>query len=213
MDPDEEMIEEGRRRAAAAGIDNLSFVLGGSNDLTRLSSVLGEFSGVVISQAFHWMADQDAVLRALDPLLDRDRGSVALVGYVNDPDYNRVWVGLDRPPWDEVERILKRFLAGTPEGPSPAGRHDPFPEILARSAFSRTELLTFEYEALVEPSLDAAIGFLYSLGNALHRLGTQRDSFEEEARAALAGADTSPFTVRLIDSALNGRRAPSRDLR
>jgi len=30
MDPEEAMIEEGRRRAAAAGIDNLSFVAGGS---------------------------------------------------------------------------------------------------------------------------------------------------------------------------------------
>ena len=204
MDPERAMIEEGRRRAAAAEIDNLSFIVGGSDDLARLSPDLGEFAAATISQAFHWMADQDAVLRALDNLLDRERGAVALVGYVKDPDYNLVW--LNRPPWNAVEAIRRRHLAGVPERPNPAGRHDPFPEILARSAFSRIELLTHEYDAVVDPSVDAAIGFQYSLGNLLARLGERRAAFEADVRAALADADTSPLTVRLVDSALIGRR-------
>jgi len=204
MDPERAMVQEGRRRAAAAEIDNLSFIVGGSDDLAGVSPDLGEFAAVTISQAFHWMADQDAVLRALDNLLDRERGAVALVGYVKDPDYNLVW--LNRPPWNTVEAIRRRHLAGVPEGPSPAGRHDPFPEILARSAFSRIELLTYEYEAVVHPSADAAIGFQYSLGNLLARLGERRVAFEADVRAALANADTSPLSVRLVDSALIGHR-------
>jgi SAM-dependent methyltransferase len=204
MDPEEAMIEEGRRRAAAAAVDNLSFIVGGSDDLPGLSSDLGEFAAVTISQAFHWMADQDAVLRGLDKLLDPERGTVALIGYVKDPDYNRVW--LDRSPWNAVDEILQRHLAGTPEGPRPAGRHDPFPEILGRSAFSRIELLSYEYEARIYPSIDAAIGYHYSLGNLLDRLGERRAAFETDVRTALASADTSPFTVRLVDSALIGRR-------
>jgi len=204
MDPERAMVQEGRRRAAAAEIDNLSFIVGGSDDLAGVSPDLGEFAAVTISQAFHWMADQDAVLRALDNLLDRERGAVALVGYVKDPDYNLVW--LNRPPWNTVEAIRRRHLASVPEGPSPAGRHDPFPEILARSAFSRIELLTYEYEAVVHPSADAAIGFQYSLGNLLARLGERRVAFEADVRAALANADTSPLTVRLVDSALIGHR-------
>lgn len=207
MDPEEAMIEEGRRRAAAAGVGNVTFLHGGSDDLAGFSSVLGELAAVVISQAFHWMADQDAVLRVLDPLLDRERGAIAVLGYVNDPDYNRAFVALDRPPWDAVERILKRHLVGVPEGPNPAGRHDPFPEILARSAFPRTELLTYEYDALVEPSIDAAVGLLYSLGSVLPRLGERRAAFEADAEAALANADTSAVAVRLTDSALIGRRS------
>jgi hypothetical protein len=95
------------------------------------------------------MADQDAVLRALDNLLERQRGAVALVGYVEDPDYNLVW--LNRPPWNGVEAIRRRHLAAVGEGLHPAGRHDPSPEILARSAFSRIELLTYEYQAVVHP--------------------------------------------------------------
>ncbi len=207
MDPERAMVQEGRRRAAAAEIDNLSFIVGGSDDLAGVSPDLGEFAAVTISQAFHWMADQDAVLRALDNLLDRERGAVALVGYVKDPDYNLVW--LNRPPWNTVEAIRRRHLAGVPKGPSPAGRHDPFPEILARSAFSRIELLTYAYEAVVHPSADAAIGFQYSLGNVLARLGKRRAAFEADVRAALAEADTSPLTVRLLDSALIGHRPVS----
>ena len=204
MDPEEAMIAEGRRRGATAGLDNLTFVAGGSSDLPRLSANLGRFATAVISQAFHWMADQDRVLRALDDLLDSDKGAVALVGYVKEPDYNLAW--LDHPPWNQVGAILRRHLSSVPEGPSPAGRHDPFPEILARSAFSRTELLTCEYDAVLHPSVDAAIGFHYSLGNVLARLGEQRTAFETDVRAALHGADTAPLTIRLVDSALIGRR-------
>lgn len=204
MDPEKAMVEEGRRRATAAAADNLSFVVRGSDDLPRLSPELGTFTAVTISQAFHWMADQDAVLRALDGLLERDRGTVALIGYVKEPDYNLAW--LDRPPWNEVATILQRHVAAVPEGSNPAGRHDPFPELLARSAFSHVELLTHEYEALIQPSVEAAIGFHYSLGNLLARLGYRRAAFEREVRAALADADTSMLTIRLVDSALIGRR-------
>jgi SAM-dependent methyltransferase len=206
MDPEDAMIEEGRRRAAAVGIDNLSFVVGGSDDLARLAPDLAEFAAVTISQAFHWMADQDAVLRNLDRIVDRKRGAVALVGYVKDPDYNRAWAGLDRPPWNAVEEIRERHLDGVPEGRRPAGRHEPFPDVLARSAFSRIELLTHEYEAVIRPSVDAAIGYQYSLGGVLARLGDRRAAFEADVRAALSDADTSPLTVRLVDSALIGRR-------
>lgn len=204
MDPEESMVEEGRRRAEAAAIDNLSFVVGGSDDLARLSPDLGEFVAVTISQAFHWMSDQDAVLRQLDDLLDPEWGAVALIGYVKDPDYNLVW--LSRKPWDTVDTILRRHLAGVPRSPSPTGRHDPFPEILRRSAFSRVELLTLEYEAVVHPSIDAALGYRYSLGNALVDLGERRAAFEADVRDALADADTSPLAFRLVDSALIGRR-------
>ena len=208
MEPEEAMIDEGRRRAASAAADNLSFVVGGSDDLTGLAAGLGQFAAGIISQAFHWMADQDAVLRALDPLLDPERGSVALVGYVKDPDYDRAW--MDRPPWDTVQAILRRHLVDVPEGPHPAGRHDRFPDILARSAFSRVEQLTYEYEAVIHPSIEAAVGFEYSLGNLLDRLGERRAAFESDVRAALVDADSSPFTIRLTDSALLGRRPGGR---
>jgi SAM-dependent methyltransferase len=201
MDPEPDMIEEGRRRAAATGVDNVSFVVGGSDDL---SPELGAFAAVTISHAFHWMADQAAVLRALEELLDRERGAVALVGYLKDPGADAAW--FDRPPWNAVAAMRRDYLADVPEGPNPRGRHDPFPDLLARSAFSRVELLTYEHERTIQPSVDAAIRFQYTLSNVLARLGDRRAAFEADVRTALADADTSPFAVRVADSALVGRR-------
>ena len=206
MEPEQAMLDEGRKRAASAGVENLSFVLGSSDDLPKLKSSLGEFAAVVISQAFHWMRDQDSVLRNLSEMLDGQRGAVALIGYVNDPDYNRVSVGLDREPWRKVETILRRHLEGVPEGPSPRGRHDPFPDILERSPFPRVELLSYEHEVEVRPSIETAIGALYTLGNTLDRLGDRWSGFEAEVREALGDADTTPFRARVFDSALIGSR-------
>jgi hypothetical protein len=152
------------------------------------------------------MRDQDSVLRTLSEIVDRRRGAVALIGYVNQPDYNRVAVGLDREPWNKAEAILRRHLEGIPERPSPRGRHDPFPYILERSSFPRVELLSYEHEVEVQPSVEAAIGALYTLGSTLDRLGDRRTAFEAEVREALDDADTTPFRARLFDSALIGRR-------
>jgi SAM-dependent methyltransferase len=209
LEPEQTMLEEGERRARAAEAGNISFVLGGSDDLERLSPTLGTFTGVVISQAFHWMRDQDRVLRDLDELVDPERGAVALIGFVNDPDYNRIWI--DREPWSRVGAILSEHLAHSSTGPDPGGRHDPFPEILSRSSFSKVELLTYEHEIRVEPSIDAAIGIHYSLANVLDRLGDERVAFEAAVATALAGADGSPLTIRVVDSALIGRRRQAAD--
>jgi SAM-dependent methyltransferase len=204
MDPEPDMLAEGRKRAAAATIGNVSFVVGGSEELGSLIPDLGILKGATISQALHWVRDHDELLRDLDRLLDPDHGAVALIGFVRDPDPNRVW--LDRPPWNLVEPILQSYLAGVPEGPHPRGRHEPFPEVLRRSAFSELELLTHRYESIIEPSADAAIGYHYTLSNVLGRLGDSRPEFEAEARAALDGADTSPIRVHLVDNALLAKR-------
>ena len=76
--------------------------------------------------------------------------------------------------------------------------------------FSRVELLSYAYETEVRPSLAAALGVLYSLSNTLDRLGTRRTAFEDAVRAALADAATTPFRVRLVDSALLRRRPEPR---
>jgi hypothetical protein len=112
----------------------------------------------------------------------------------------------EREPWAEVGRILDRHLATAPRRPHPRGRHDPFPSIFARSAFSDLQFLRWEYERTVVPSIEAAIGLEYSMSHTLARLGDRRAGFEAEVRSALAAADPQPVRERVVDSALIARR-------
>ena len=115
--------------------------------------------------------------------------------------------GLARPCSLESGRrdpsALPRRRSG---GSEPGWTSRPLPEHLASSAFSDVELFTHQYEMVAYPSIEAAIGYGYSLANVLARLGGRREAFEAEVRTALGDADTSPLTVRLVDSALIGRR-------
>jgi hypothetical protein len=154
------------------------------------------------------------VLRDLDPYLDPQRGAVLIVSWDvdgpvvevpdsdvgSDADRRQPW--REREPWAEVGRILDRYLAAVPRRPHPRGRHDPFPSIFARSVFSDLQFLRWEYERTVVPSIEAAIGFEYSMSHTLARLGDRRAAFEAEAHQALAGADARPVRERVIDSAL-----------
>jgi hypothetical protein len=63
---------------------------------------------------------------------------------------------------------------------------------------------------VIHPSVEAAVGLQYSLGNLLDRLGERQAAFESDVRAALLDADTSPLAIRLTDSALIGRRPDGR---
>jgi SAM-dependent methyltransferase len=214
VDPEPDMLAEGKKQAAAAGISNITCVVGGSDDLSVLGAPAGQFRAVTIGSAFHWMRGQDRVLRDLDPYLDPAQGAVLIVSWdVDGPvvevpadvDVRRPW--REREPWAEVGRILDRYLAAVPRRPHPRGRHDPFPSIFARSAFPDLQFLRWEYERTVVPSVEAAIGFEYSMSHTLARLGHRRAAFESEVRSALASADPGPVRERVVDSALIARRS------
>lgn len=64
-----------------------------------------------------------------------------------------------------VEPLLDRSLAGAPESPHPRGRHDPFEDILARSAFADMQRVEVTYNAEVSLTADALLGFYYSVSH------------------------------------------------
>jgi SAM-dependent methyltransferase len=75
VDPCRAMIDEGRRRAAEAGITNIDWRRSRAEDLDVAEE--GHFLLAIIGQAFHWM-DRDAVLRKLARILE-PRGALVLV--------------------------------------------------------------------------------------------------------------------------------------
>jgi len=106
-----------------------------------------------------------------------------------------------------VHAILERYLAEAPPVPHPNGRHDPFEAILERSAFPRVERIERVYRAPQRPTIEALVGAEYTISHVLTRLGSRRDAFEREVRAALSGLDTiGEVWLTLRDEALIGLR-------
>jgi len=75
MDPEPEMLEEGREQAQAAGVSNIEWRCGSSEDL---SPTLGKFRVVTMGNSFHWM-DRARTLDALYDLV-MEAGGIAVVG-------------------------------------------------------------------------------------------------------------------------------------
>ena len=202
VEPEPDMLMEGERRAGAEKIDNVTFVTASSDDLPRLRSSLGQFRTAMMGQSFHWMLDRDRVLRDLSAMISEPDGSVAFVRpmRVSVPD---VLEAAEKT----VNAILEKYLADSPPGPHPSGRHDPFEEILARSPFPRVELIERVYQTPTRPTIEALVGSEYSISHVLTRLGPRRETFEREVRATLARLnEIGEVSVTWRDEALVGRR-------
>src|SRR5208282_4094017 len=127
MDPEPEMLAEGQAAAERAGVSNIEWRRGRSDDL---SSMPGGFRLVTIGNAFHWM-DRRRVLDALYDLVT-DHGGLAVVGHgipIPPPPL---------PPWRAaINRVVRQYVGDVPlpwEGPHvPAEeRHEAY---IARSRF------------------------------------------------------------------------------
>lgn len=202
LEPEPDMLEEGQRRARALACSNVTFVSASSDDLPQLQSSLGRFRTALMGQSFHWMVDKDRVLRDLSEMIDEASGSVAIV-----TPYQ-----VEVPPelgaaQTVVHETLQRFLADSPPGPHPSGRHDPFEEILRRSPFPRVETLERVYRALLRPTVESLVGSEYTVSYVLTRLGDRREAFEREVRTRLGDlSEIGQVWVARRDEALIGLR-------
>jgi SAM-dependent methyltransferase len=202
IEPEPDMLAEGERRAAMAGIGNLRFVAGSSDDLPALRPSLGLFCAALMGQSFHWMVDKDRVLEDLSAMIDEAYGAIAFVTprIISIPDELRA-------AQDVAREILERHLVNVPPGPHPNGRHDPFEEILRRSPFPHIERIERIYQTRTRPTIESILGYEYTISHVLTRLGDSRGAFEHEARAALSWVKSlGEVSVMRRDEALIGRR-------
>jgi len=186
MDPEPDMLAEGAVQARLAGVTNIDWVRGRSDEL---SPSLGTFRLVTMGESFHWM-DQRATLAALFDLVDGG-GGVAIVGR-----------GTPLPlppmmPWRAaVARVLRQYLGDIllPWDRPPPAPGDLHQDIVRASRF---ELLS-EHSALFEVpwTYESMLGNLYSMSFCSRdRLGERADAFERDLRAAVL--DVEPTGVLL----------------
>jgi len=170
MDPDADMLAEGRRLAASQGIANISWAPAGSEELGRLK---GTFRAAVMGQSFHWM-DRDQVLRDFHRLVE-DGGGIALIN-----------PGRRRPQesWEPVvAEVVERYLGRRPPHPqrNAEPRHEP---ALRRSDFEITE--DAEFSSTISRDIPSITGAVYSVSGSTQRLfGDRRGDFEADLEEAL----------------------------
>jgi ubiquinone/menaquinone biosynthesis C-methylase UbiE len=182
MDPEPDMLEEGRAVARRAGVENIEWTRGSSEEL---SPALGQFRLVTMGESFHWM-DRRRTLEVLYDLVSAG-GGLAIVGR-----------GTPLPlppmtPWRAaVCRVVRRYLGEIPlpwdqEPPSPDERHEAY---LKRSRFKDP----IEHQELfeLEWTVESIIGNLYSMSFCSRKiLGDRAAPFESDLRNALSAVEPS----------------------
>jgi SAM-dependent methyltransferase len=193
LDADADMLAEGARQAAAAGITNVEWVTSRAEDLPLH---LGPFRVASLAQSFHWM-DRDRVARLLRAVLARDGALVHVHATTHQGVDTDVALPHPRPPHDEIDGLVKRFL-----GPQRRAGRSTLPplrrdeaavgreESAIYSAAGFTGRTRFEVPgAVVVRSIDDVVASVFSLSSAApHLFGDRLAIFETELRELLAGA-------------------------
>jgi SAM-dependent methyltransferase len=193
MDPEPEMLREATE--ACAGIGNIRFVAGGSDDL---APALGRFRMVAMGRSFHWM-DRAPTLRRLDGLVEQD-GAVVL--------FHTHHAAVPANAWAETFGELRRRYGDDRPGPNGAAgtgwvRHEAF---LLASPFCRVETHAVFQEGRVDTA--RLIQRAFSMGGTSpERLGDCAADLERDIGALVREMAPDGHLAEVIESsALIARR-------
>lgn len=182
LDASEEMLDEARRQARAAGVDGIDWVAAPAEAVTP---DLGRFRLVTIGRAFHWM-HQVEVLRRCQAVLEPG-SALAILG-----DGGSVWNGT--APWQQATvDVVRRWLGPDRRagGGVFAAHETPWDEVLPQGGWK----FQHERERRVRHvwTVEKIAGLLYSSSFCRRDyLGDRVTAFEEDLRRtllALAPAD------------------------
>jgi SAM-dependent methyltransferase len=195
VDADPQMLAEGRRRAAAAGVANVEWVHRKAEDL---SLDLGSFRVVTLAQSFHWM-NRERVGALVRELLDADGALVHVHATTHEGMEGEAALPHPRPPRREIEALIRQFL-GTRRR---AGRGHRTEIVVDEAEPVQDEARIYRAAGFVRPtrievpgkvvtrSTDQVVASVFSLSYAAPHLFADRGArFEQELRALLT--DASP---------------------
>ncbi len=171
------------RKSYITGVNNVTWVEGGSYQLNDFKSQLG-FKLVTMGRSFHWM-DRDSTLQMLDKMIV-PQGGIVIV----DDDLS-VWTRANE--WHkQVKAVIQRWLgevrrAGNSTFVEPKERHE---VVLARSPFFGVEVYNYEFEQ--QWNRETIKGHLYSTSFcSLPLLGDRVSAFEKDLEDTLLKSEPS----------------------
>lgn len=172
VDPDADMIAEGRRLAAAQGRGNIQWLHSSAEEVALGTE---SFRVATIGKAFHWM-HRDEVLRKL-ALYIADGGGLAIVN-----------PGKRRPQesWEPAaDRIIAEFLGPQTRHPRSNPQEPEHEPALLRSEYF-SNFTAHEFPATIRRDIGSILGCVYSTSSSSKRLfGEDAAAFETKLTNAL----------------------------
>ena len=184
LDPDAEMLAEGRRRAVQAGIDNIRWVQALAENLPRLN--LGRFKLVTFGQSFHW-TDRERVAEVVYEMLEPG-GALALIAHVHTGRPQPAGPGYPPIPHDTIRALVDHYLgprrrAGQGFAPQPPDRYE---DALARTRFGAPERIFCPGRPDIVQDIDGVLANYFSTSFAApHLFGDRLEVFAADVHAEL----------------------------
>jgi SAM-dependent methyltransferase len=190
LDPDADMLAEGRRAAEENAVTNVRWVRGLAEDLPAIAP--GPYRLVTFGQSFYW-TDEQPVAEAVYDMLEPG-GALALIVHTVTGRPRPPALGLPPIPHDEIEALVDKYL-GTPrragQGTAPV-RGDRFEDVLARTRFGAPRQFFVPGIPDLQRDTESVLSGYFSFSFAApHLFGDRLDDFAGEVRALLATRSAS----------------------
>jgi SAM-dependent methyltransferase len=200
LDPDPDMLFEGRRIAAERQIANATWAEMRAEELPGL---LGSFRVVTFAASFHWM-DRPKVAQAVKGMLSAD-GVVVHVdnrhqdSLMPDPSY-------PAPPRDRIDALRREYLGPDRRAGQSIRNSSPDDEasVFREAGFSGPELTVVRDGRAITRTVDDMVAETFSISStAPHLFGDRLRRFESDLRRELWEASPEGlFSERLPDNEL-----------
>lgn len=181
MDPDEDMLNEGKKAAKKFGAKNIKWIRTSSDDLIKLKDRLGKFKLVTMGRSFHWM-NQEKTLKILSKMVNPGGGIVIVTDGTSGTR-----IANKNSKWHKaVKIVIKKYLGEERRAGSSVyvDSKDRFEDIIPKTDFQNMEIYAQDYERTW--NLQSIIGNLYSTSYASKFvLGNKQKFFEDELRKSL----------------------------
>jgi SAM-dependent methyltransferase len=189
LDPDADMLTEGRRAASERRISHIRWVQALAEDLP--SAAPGPYRLVTFGQSFHW-TDEERVAEAVYDMLEPG-GSVAHIVHTVDGRPTPPSPGPPPIPHEEIGALVAHHLGSTRRAGhqrrTPSGAR--FQEVLARTRFGPPSVLFLPgVPDLVRDSESVLSGYFSLSSSAPHLFPDGGTAFAHDVRSLLA--DRSP---------------------
>lgn len=184
LDPDPDMLAEGKRAADELGLGHIRWVQARAEDLPGAAP--GPFRLVTFGQSFHW-TDEERVAEAIYEMLEPG-GALALIVHTVAGRPRPPSPGPPPIPHDEIKQLVAKYLGSTPRAGQryAAPRDWRFEDVLVRTRFGNPQsIFAPGIPDLVRSSESVLSGYFSMATSAPHLFGDRDDAFAAEVRELL----------------------------